>query len=268
MVRSVDQSDGGQTVQMALAFGDKVDIELLGKAAKSLRTLLTDIEQVITGEAHASWEWEQPALRAFASPNGTTEATLLQVVHEAREALVKGEAEQRSRRVQWPETITPKGQRAVKDIIALLGSVDTITVQAEKEDPVTLRRQDEFLAVLPRRQARRERSEVEGILDIINVRRQPRFSVKQRSGGVVGCTFPTEMFERVKDSLGSTVVVEGLVKYRTDGTPVSVTEITNMRIKAPPAASITELRGTLPGLTNGQPAGEYVRQMREEDDSD
>ena len=254
-----------RAVEVSLEFvAEKLDIEVLGKAARSLREILHDIEQAVTGEPpRATWESDTSTLRSLASPNGATEATLLRVAHDAHEAFSRAQAPGVTR---WPETLGPKGQRAIRAILRLLDQVETITVKAEREQPVTLRRPEEGLAVIERPQGYREFSEVEGTLDIISVRKHPRFSVKQRSGLAVGCTFPAGMFERVKDSLGSTVVVEGLVRYRADGTPVSITDIISMRIKAPPEGSITELRGTLPNLTSGVPAGEYVRQIREEDD--
>lgn len=261
------QVQNPKPIEVALEFvADKLDIELLSKAGKSLRDLLLDIEAAITGEpAKATWEPDSATLRSLASPNGATEATLLRVAHDAHEAFSRA---QEVGQVRWPETIGPKGQRAIRQILQLLDQVDAITVKTERESDITLYRPDEDRAVAARPQGYREYSEVEGTLDIINVRKHPRFSVKERTGLSVGCTFPAQMFDKVKDSLGSTVIVEGLVKYRADGTPVSISDVTTMRIKFPPQRSIVDLRGSIPGLTNGVPAGEYVRQMREEDDDE
>jgi hypothetical protein len=256
------QHNDSRPVEVSLEFiTDKFDIEMLGKAARNLRDLLRDIEESITGEPpRATWEWDEATLRTLASPNGATESTLLQVAHEAHEAFSNAQG---PRGIKWPETVSAKGQRAVREIVALLKQAEAITVKAEREDPITLRRPDDQPMEVRRPRGYHEYSEIEGFLDIISVRRRPRFSIRLRSGPPVGCQFPDEMIEQVKDALRSRVVVEGLVLYRADGTPVSVSQVRSLTIKNQAGGSLRELRGSLPDFTNGVAAGEYVREMRE-----
>ena len=71
------------------------------------------------------------------------------------------------------------------------------------------------------------------------------------------------MIDEVKAALGGRVVVEGLVRYRSDGSPVSISNVTSLKVKAPPVRPIHELRGSLPYMTQGMAAGEYIRRLRE-----
>ena len=115
----------------------------------------------------------------------------------------------------------------------------------------------------------REFSSIDGILDLISVRKRPHFSIKEHaSSNIVRCVLPENMFEDAQDALRHRVVVEGLVKYRQDGTAVSISEVTKLWVRPPPEAEISELRGSLPGFTGDVPAGEYIRRLREGEEED
>jgi hypothetical protein len=250
--------------------GPRVDIALLGRVAYNLRLALTEIERSITGEIHAEWSaGDEAILRATASPNGTTEATLRQIIHQAREGF-ESASRNLSSRTYWPSDIPPKAQKAIRDIVRVIEEVDGITVQASAEAPVVIEKPvlDHSLEIADKR-GFHESSSVEGVLDLISVRGRPHFSIKDRlSLRAVRCRVPDEMFDEVRAALGENVVVEGIVKYRQDGTPVSISAITKIWRGTATPVPLHELRGSTPDLTGGLSAGEYVRRIREEDEPD
>lgn len=109
-----------------------------------------------------------------------------------------------------------------------------------------------------------EHSAVDGELDVINVKGAPHFVIYEHgTGRRVRCDLPDDLLPRVKEALKSRVIVEGLVRYRQDGSPVSIREITDLQILPQPTYEIAALKGSLPEMTGGTPSGEYIRQLRE-----
>ena len=108
-------------------------------------------------------------------------------------------------------------------------------------------------------------SSIDGKLDVISVHRQPSFVIYEHGTGYrVRCVFPDNYLDRVKDYLGSRVIVEGFVHYRGDGMPLMVSQPTAIqKMDAPKQEDISVYRGSLPGISGGLSSYEYVRQLRE-----
>ncbi len=248
--------------------GEEVDLGTYDLALRELRTALWDVEEQLTRRPpQVAWIFDdEPVVRAVASPDGVNADTLLRIVREVR-AGFKSVLDAEGHPVKWPATFGERAKRAVKKIIRQLERVNTITVAAHDAEPLTISRaviRYEVGGRVPPLYA--EVSSLDGVLDLISVRGRPHFGLEEHvTGRRVRCSFPEAMFEEVKKALGSRVVVEGLVKYRHDGTPVSIGEVRSLWVR-PAVQPIAEIVGKFPDFTGGLPAGEYVRRMREDDD--
>ena len=69
------------------------------------------------------------------------------------------------------------------------------------------------------------------------------------------------MLERIKDLFDKTVVAEGLVSYRDDGTPISITEISSVREKIG-GKSLIEFVGTAPDFTGDLSTEDFISKIR------
>ena len=109
-----------------------------------------------------------------------------------------------------------------------------------------------------------ESTELEGVIDLISVRGKPAFSLNEwGTRNRVRCAFPDGLFETAKASLRHPVTVAGMVRYRRDGTPTSIFDVTSIT-PLRPGESMRPLRGALPDLTSEYTAEEYVHRMRED----
>ena len=112
-----------------------------------------------------------------------------------------------------------------------------------------------------------EFSSLDGILDLVSVRGHPQCSLNEHgTGRHVLCELRDELFSKVKEALGHRVVVEGTVRYRRDGTPLSMVNVSTIWERPKVTRSLKDLIGAFPDFTGGMDAGEYVRQIRTDDD--
>jgi hypothetical protein len=256
----VDMPDVELSLELA---GEVVPIEVVGETARELRRALEDIERHVTNaDPQADWRWEDEAvLRAVASPNGVAEDTLRQVVQELRTGFQRAE-EADGRRPAWPDTFGEKAKRAVIKILSHLKELDYITIETEGALPVTIDR------VVVRKEIGRpvgytEFTSIDGELDLISVRGRPSFTIQEHGTGKrIRCVFPDDMMPVVKDALGRRAVVEGIVRFREDGTPISINNITSLEVRPEPTRPIEELVGSIPNLTGGVSAVDYIRELR------
>lgn len=251
-------------IQLSLELaGEKVNLEIVGETARDLRQALRDIERHVTDtEPKAVWRWDDQALlTAAASPNGVNEGTLLRIVQELRDGFQKAE-EASGQPVEWPPTFGPTARKAVNKILGRLSDLDYIRLDVEGTDPLTIER-----AVIRKEVGRAagyaEITSIDGVLDLISVRGRPSFMIEEHgTGRRVRCVFPDEMMPSIKEALGNRAVVEGTVRFREDGSPVSITNITSLFIRPPAPRPIEELAGSLPNFTGGLSPEDYIRQMR------
>ena len=109
-----------------------------------------------------------------------------------------------------------------------------------------------------------EYGQIDGFLDLISYRDGPYFGIKEHvTGRRIRCTFPDSLFDDVKAALGQRVVLEGTINFRRDGTPISVRDIKHFFRRPREARPLSDLIGSLPNFTEGVPAGEYVRRIRD-----
>jgi hypothetical protein len=249
--------------------GDDVDINVLGGIAKELGKALEDVESNLTDSTpKVTWHIEdQAVLRAFASSNGVSEATLRTIAERARDGFESVE-QAAGGQINWPPGIGPRAQSAIAQIVGYLSRVDSITIDVEGQDPVTLNQSVVLETTQVVTRPHRELSTLDGKLDLISVRSNPRFVVEEHgTGRRVPCSFPDVWIERVKDALGKRVIVEGLIRYKWNGVPTSVSHIRSLTVRPPPALDLESLVGSLPDLIGGEDPGDYVRSMRENRDA-
>jgi hypothetical protein len=106
---------------------------------------------------------------------------------------------------------------------------------------------------------------IEGVVQTIATRDDPYFRVyRRRGGGSVACYFDLSMIEVVRKALLRRVFVSGRITRRADGQPISVRQITAIRLLddddlLPP---IDEVVGIEPDLTSGLAAEEWLARRR------
>lgn len=111
---------------------------------------------------------------------------------------------------------------------------------------------------------------VSGMLDTLSVHDNAnKFAVyPQTGGGRIDCKFPPEMFEMAKEGLGRYVKVRGKLKYKGNSkfpSRVTVQELVVMP-KEETLPSFKTLFGTVPDITDGKGAADFIRSLREEDE--
>ncbi|MFA7249546.1 MAG: hypothetical protein WC273_07905 [Dehalococcoidia bacterium] len=227
-----------------------------------LRDFLANIEtEIAGGTPQLHWAWDaDPAIRLRAEVNGVSAATIDAIVSTGRSGFAA---------VREPDgrvgTILPdSARRKLVTLVNRLTRFASITITADDQPPVVIEAEQQAPAAVGAR-VLAEYSEIDGTLDVINVHGSPHFVIfEQLTGRRVRCALPDSLLVQVKDALKTRVLVEGLVRYRADGTPVSIREITNFRILPEPESNILDFEGRLPGLTGDLPSGEFIRQQREE----
>ena len=247
--------------------GEETPLQAIGTVAVQLQFVLEDLERRVTGrDAHVNWRTEDQILvRAVASPNGTSETELLQVVSDAYESFRSVE-QAGDGEVPWPSRLSPRGQSAIVKILDELNHVESMTFSFEDHGPVTLEHSMRMSISVDAR-SHREFSSIDGLLDLISIRGRPHFSMQEHGTGQrVRCVFPDEMISTVKAALGHRVVVEGLVHYRWDGAPLSVSGVTSLFIRQKSSKPLDEFIGCLPDFTGGIPPGDYIASMRGRED--
>jgi hypothetical protein len=108
---------------------------------------------------------------------------------------------------------------------------------------------------------------LEGTLEAINTHPTlPKFTIWERvTGRPIRCSFPRDWLERVKALLEARVLVAGQVTYFRNGMPRSVTQLRELQDMTPDASLPRAGFGSIPGLSGGKDAAEYLRSMREND---
>ncbi|MCC6960864.1 MAG: hypothetical protein IT301_13550 [Dehalococcoidia bacterium] len=242
--------------------GSKIDSRLVGKTISLLRAALDDIEKSITQEPpQAVWETGDTEVRVVASANGVDAATLAQIQHD----FLDGFSAASGRETPWPATITPRARRAISNLIRQANELDAISAGAES-GPMVLVTGDQARASRALGAVERtytEHTSIDGRLDLISVRGRPRFIIQDfATGKRLLCRFDDTLISRVKDALGKRVVIEGAVKFRTDGQPLSVSSVQSIWTRPEPLRAIDDLAGAVPNFTGGEAAEAFTRRRR------
>jgi hypothetical protein len=249
--------------------GEDLDLGAFSGVTNDFRTVLQEVEASLTNEPpKAAWRVEDTSgFRAVASPNGVSEATLQRVIERAYDGFKRVD-QANGRPVNWPAEISIRARRAIRRVFKHLDKIESLTIQGEGIEPLTLVRSDTEQAPEPARPSYYEVSQLDGRLDLISVRSRLLFVIEEHVTGVrVPCRFPDHMTEEIKAALGARVVVEGLIRYNADGVPTSMSNVTDLFVRPKPLKTLEELVGSAPDFTGGIDPVEYIRTMRDQDDA-
>ena len=232
---------------------------------EDLREILSQLERSMPDGAEIQWDFDSdPVIRVAAKVNGAAASTLDDVVGRALDAFRETSAEKgKPAALGIPASVH---QKIVRVLNRLRQHAD-IEVTATGREPLIIEHEE--------KQTRRgspsifyEQSVVDGMLEIINIHGSPHFMLFEHgTGRRVRCSLSDERLKNVADSIGKRVVVEGLVKYREDGSPLSIRNVTSVHVITEPEYPLPEVRGSIPGLTGDLPSGEFVRRLRRSDDN-
>lgn len=246
----------GQTFTFEMRLGDDVTLTVRDylSALRDLEALLTDIERAIAPSAGVTWELDtSPEFRIRASVNGASAEALSEIVGDAQ----RGIAAVAHNEPDVPPSIDDRTRRRIRAVVSRLREIAPITVAATNRVPIVIDKESQPLKTSDRRAPLVEYSEVDGELDLISVRRHPQFVIYQHgTGHRVRCTLTDELISHVKDALGQRVVVEGMVRYRADGRPTSISDITSLQVVPPPHYRVEELRGAVPSIRQPEDAND------------
>jgi hypothetical protein len=247
---------------------EEIDASLFQDMIADLLSMIRDIEKHVSSNtrqrAHWLWAEDEPQLRIEAISNGVPVEELNRVAREVRTGFQRI-LDSEGKTVRWPETFGPPAKNAAQRIVKKLDKVQSITVKIDSAPPLIIDHvvlNEEF-----GRPGYVEFSSIDGYLDLISVRGKPHFSIEEHSFPKhrIRCTFPDDIFETVKNSLGKRVVVEGLVRWNKAGIPVAITEVKSLWVRPEPQLMFDQIVGSRPNFTGGISAGEYVRRLREGD---
>ena len=166
-----------------------------------------------------------------------------------------------------PRTVDDQGRRLTQAIVNRAKRTVPVTVETPGQEPKLIEVEPEGPAGLATRPRRRVAvtawGSAEGRLDVISVRNRPYFVIFEHgNNNQIRCTFPDDWMDKVKDLLGSRVMVEGNLRYRPDGSVSALTQPTAIDLVPDPKRSLAELRGALPGISGELSSAEYVRELR------
>lgn len=236
-------------------------LEFFTHTTKDLRTVLRSIEQSRSGQPPlATWSVNTDEIQITASVNGVGAEELQDIISDAYEGFRAGERQVN----EWPSTISTDTQQTMQRLVNRIKRTAPAHLDADGHETLFIEPQEQK-SQKPSRVQYAAWSSLDGKLDVISVRRRPYFVIFEHvTEHRVRCSFPDEFLPNVKDYLGCRVMTEGFIRYRHDGTPLTLTNPSSLvRVPEPEQEDITVYRGTIPGITDGLSSYEYVRQMRE-----
>ena len=251
--------------------GDELDVRSIAETLKDIEALLADIERYVRERTESSvrWRWgTESRLDVVASVNGASRYELERIVEEAQRGFEQAQrAAKEHTRVHWPESFGSRAQGSARRILQRLRNLQSITVRAENREPLVIEAAEVGETVVARKglhPRRRIHSSIEGRLELISHRGKLGAAIRERRNAVQ-CTFPDEMLEKIKNLFDKIVVAEGLVSYRDDGTPISITDIKTLNEKKP-GRDLLDFLGSAPDFTGGLSTEEFISKIREHGD--
>jgi hypothetical protein len=109
---------------------------------------------------------------------------------------------------------------------------------------------------------------VSGFIDVINVHREPVFYLYPSDGPRIACRFDRTYLDDARRALRQYCRVHGLLTF-TESSPHPVrVDVERIEVAAPTAArrSLRSFVGSVPNLTGGIEAVEYLRRLRDAED--
>lgn len=245
-------------------FGERISLSTFSDVVKKLDEVLRGVQRgLLPDKTPAHWFFEAAAsLPVQAASNGTSEAelqTVLRTVWEGFDAAHQAAGGD----IAWPQSLDGPERRSILGILqSLSDSVDSITVSGDGVEPISLeepiansRSAKDFYVAW---------STIDGVIETVSVRGRPLFKVRQHwSGRVATGFFDLDMLDEVTVAINKRVVVEGLVRYRDDGSPASISDIRHLWHAEESSGDILDFEGAIPNLTGGLAAEDYVRRLRD-----
>jgi hypothetical protein len=252
-------------VRISLILGaERVSVQLYDGTIRDLQEVLHDVERTLTNSTpKVTWQWgDRAEMLAVASPNGVPHDALLAIVQEVQ-AGFESVAQSTPAQIQWPPTFGPRARQAVTRMLKRLDKVESITVAAEDNLPITIDRTTLEQGLAGRAvRGYSEFASIDGVLDLVSVRGGPNFGLEEHgTGRKIRCTVAPAALAQAKDALGKRVVVEGVVRFTRDGRAIAVSNVTKIW-QRPDDTPIDRLIGSLPNFTGGVEPGEYIRRLR------
>jgi len=249
--------------------GDQLFVRTITETLRDIERLLADIEIRVRdiGESSIQWRWgANSELAVVASVNGVSKEQLERIVDDAQSGFEGArQAFRRHARPQWPESFGPKAIKSANNILKRLDHLQSITVHAENREPLVIEAaeiSETVMARKPLKSRQRLRSSVEGRLELISHRGRLRASIKEYGTTTdVQCMFPDGMLEQIKHLFDRRVIAEGLVSYRENGTPISITDVTNLSERKS-GRPLEDFIGAAPDLTGGLSTDDFMSKMR------
>ena len=230
-----------------------------------LRKLLSAIEEAQLGEAsHTQWEVDTDRIQIAASVNGVSAEDLENIIHDAYQSLKATDAKDEE---SIPNSVNEQSRRLTRSIVNRVKRTVPVVLDVLGQDLVRIEANPQESYARPRVFHGRRRDTawgaVDGELDMISVRRQAYFVIYEHgSNNQIRCTFPDDWMETVKDMLARRVIVEGNLRYRTDGTVRAMAEPSSINPVPEPRRTIIEFRGALPGISGELSSADYIKQLR------
>ena len=245
--------------------GGRMPLTFFIHTTDDLQKLLRAIEEAQLGEApHAQWEIDADRIQIAASVNGVSADDLERIVNDAYQSLKATDAQDDA---GIPRTVDDQGKRLTRTIVNRAKRTVPVIVETPGQEPIHIEptppQQIGLRSPRRRREAMTAWGSVDGQLDVISVRRRAYFVIYEHaSSNQIRCTFPDEWMKTVKDLLGDRVIVEGNLRYRPDGSISVLAQPTVIHPVPEPERPLSELRGTLPGVSGELSSADYVRQLR------
>lgn len=261
---SVDTFSFGISLDLLEPDAEHLSLQDFANTVKDLREILSALENhVIPNQRGVEWDVDSdPTIRIVAHVNGVAADQLDAVVGRAFDTF------QASAESAAPVTSIsiPTGiHSTVVRVLNRFRKIADIEVTATGRNPLVIEHEDARRPGAGRAFSH-ELSAVDGTLEIINVHGSPHFVLFEHgTGHRVRCSVSDDFIKDAASKLRGRVVVNGMVKYRSDGRPVSIRDITAIDPVPDPTYSIQDLRGTVPNITGDVPSGEFVRRLRDPD---
>lgn len=247
---------------------EQVDLATVRQTLLDVERLLREIESELTGEpSKAHWRWAdaEVELGFVASVNGVNAEQLEKVIGTAREGFErasKGPDDVSS--VEWPAAFNSEARRRAASILGRLAKLERITIATPDTEPIAIEKANVGRVVHSKPRRRRVHSAVEGVLRMIaGGDKTIRAGIRERGTGVsVKITLDAEQWhERVREWWDRRVVVEGEVAYSDDGRPLSISEVSDIRLR-PAGRALRDFEGAAPGLSGGLDPDHFIAVAR------
>jgi hypothetical protein len=263
-------------VEIKLELAGAVNPDTVAHSTQDLIRALRNIESNITREApKVQWRWrDDAAVWAIATPNGVDATTLRKICNEARLGLQRVK-EAEGKEIDWPQSFGKPAQVSVKHLVRQLakepkdagtiktvGKPEAIRFYIDGQQPLFI----EHVVVREEyghKKRPAEPTSVDGVLDLISVRGGLRFEITEHgTKRKIACLIDSDtLLKQATKALGRRVVVDGMLEYKIGGAPKQVSQIKAIWAR-PKAIPMKSFRGSLPKLTGGLSAEEYVRKIR------